>query len=156
MTAQRYRVPQWRVHMVRDGSTPMDSPHVGDAQAVATLARAVIGDPCVEHVLVIGLDNRMRAVGTVLAAIGTEGQAYQTASSLLRAVLGMGKARTWAHVHNHPSGDATFSPEDVRSTTAIYQAALVVGLPLVDAIVLGDDGSWSSMYAERLGPWANG
>ena len=39
--------------------------------------------------------------------------------------------------HNHPSGDPTPSPQDLRITRALVDAGRVVGIPLVDHVVVG-------------------
>ena len=41
--------------------------------------------------------------------------------------------------HNHPSGDATPSREDIAVTRALLDAAIIVGIPLIDHLVLGRD-----------------
>lgn len=41
-------------------------------------------------------------------------------------------------IHNHPSGDPTPSPEDIRATKEIYDSAKIMGIELLDHIVIGD------------------
>jgi DNA repair protein RadC len=40
-------------------------------------------------------------------------------------------------VHNHPSGDPTPSPEDVRTTEQLRQAGELLDIELLDHIVIG-------------------
>jgi len=47
-------------------------------------------------------------------------------------------------VHNHPSGDPTPSPDDVRLTLRLAQAADVLDLPLLDHLIVGDSGRYFS------------
>ena len=42
--------------------------------------------------------------------------------------------------HNHPSGDPTPSREDIVVTKRLLEASLVVGIPLIDHIVIGNPG----------------
>ena len=42
--------------------------------------------------------------------------------------------------HNHPSGDPTPSREDIIVTKRLLEASLVVGIPLIDHIVIGNPG----------------
>lgn len=60
-------------------------------------------------------------------------------SDVLRIALRLA-ASAFVLVHNHPSGDATPSAEDVAFTARISQAADVVGLPLVDHVVVARGG----------------
>lgn len=51
--------------------------------------------------------------------------------------------------HTHPSGDPTPSAEDVAFTRRMAEAAEIVGVRLVDHLVLGHGGRWTSL--SRLG-----
>ncbi len=51
--------------------------------------------------------------------------------------------------HNHPSGDATPSADDIALTRRLRAVGEVVGIPIVDHVVLGDDDYVS--LAEVLG-----
>lgn len=42
-------------------------------------------------------------------------------------------------VHNHPSGDPTPSPEDREVTRQLVEAGRLVGIPVLDHVVVGDD-----------------
>ena len=52
-------------------------------------------------------------------------------------------------VHNHPSGDATPSKEDINITKRIYTAAKIMGIQLVDHVVIGNDSYQSIMLPIR-------
>jgi len=41
-------------------------------------------------------------------------------------------------VHNHPSGDAKPSGEDIRTTDRIYECSSIMGIELVDHVIIGD------------------
>lgn len=41
-------------------------------------------------------------------------------------------------VHNHPSGDATPSSEDIRCSRQIQEGGKILGIPLLDHIIIGD------------------
>lgn len=42
-------------------------------------------------------------------------------------------------VHNHPSGDPTPSNEDIVSTEKIIEVGRVIGIPVIDHIIIGDN-----------------
>jgi DNA repair protein RadC len=52
--------------------------------------------------------------------------------------------------HNHPSGELTVSPEDIRVTQEAAQAARLLGIDLLDHLVIGN-GVWLSMKEQGLG-----
>ena len=46
-------------------------------------------------------------------------------------------------VHNHPSGDPTFSNEDLEITRRLVEASKIIGIEILDHVVVGD-GCWVS------------
>ena len=53
--------------------------------------------------------------------------------------------------HNHPSGDPTPSPEDVSITRDLVAAGKLLGITLLDHVVIGADGLFTSMNERKLG-----
>ncbi|HMK44420.1 MAG TPA: JAB domain-containing protein [Dissulfurispiraceae bacterium] len=43
-------------------------------------------------------------------------------------------------VHNHPSGDPTPSSDDIDVTRRLKQAGDLVGIPMLDRVIIGNDG----------------
>ena len=41
-------------------------------------------------------------------------------------------------IHNHPSGDPSPSSEDLSITDRMSQAGMLLGIPLLDHIIIGD------------------
>ena len=54
-------------------------------------------------------------------------------------------------VHNHPSGDPTPSPEDVAVTREIVQSGKLLDVDVVDHLILGGGGRWTSLKERGLG-----
>lgn len=52
-------------------------------------------------------------------------------------------------IHNHPSGDATPSDEDVRITKIFKAAGDVMGIPVLDHVIIGD-GIYVSLCEDSL------
>lgn len=52
-------------------------------------------------------------------------------------------------VHNHPSGDATPSIQDLELTKRIEEGARLLELQLLDHIVIGD-GVFQSIFTNRM------
>lgn len=57
-------------------------------------------------------------------------------------------------VHNHPSGDATPSREDIQMTKRICQAGEMLGIQILDHIIIGDH-CYSSMREKGILPEGN-
>lgn len=51
--------------------------------------------------------------------------------------------------HNHPSGDSTPSEMDIETTKRLVKVGEILGVPVIDHIILGDD-MYTSMKATGL------
>ncbi len=49
-------------------------------------------------------------------------------------------------VHNHPSGDATPSQQDIEFTNHIYDATSLLGIQLLDHLVIGNK-TYTSIFS---------
>lgn len=52
--------------------------------------------------------------------------------------------------HCHPSGDASPSPEDVKTTSLLYEAGRILGIQLLDHVIVGDN-QFTSLRTLGLG-----
>ncbi len=52
-------------------------------------------------------------------------------------------------VHNHPSGDATPSEQDVNFTNQLYDATTLLGIQLLDHLVIGNK-TYTSIFSKIL------
>jgi DNA repair protein RadC len=69
---------------------------------------------------------------------------------VLRTALREG-ASAFVLVHNHPSGDPTPSEDEVRFTAITGEGAGAIGVPLLDHVVVAQDGHVSLASAGLLG-----
>ena len=90
------------------------------------------------------LDTRNRLIGETELYRGT----LNRAAVEPRAILKQGLLRDAASLvlfHTHPSGDPSPSAEDLGFTRRMVEAGELVGLHLVDHLVLGSGGAWTSL-----------
>jgi DNA repair protein RadC len=69
--------------------------------------------------------------------------------AFFRMALGAGATSAIA-VHNHPSGDVTPSVADHAVTRVLAAAGRLIDVPLVDHVVVGDGGRFTSL--RRMSP----
>ena len=82
------------------------------------------------------LDVKHRLLGTQVVTIGTATETLAHPREVFRAAIHRGATRIIV-AHNHPSGAVEPSPEDIALTKQLLQAALVVGIPVLDHLILG-------------------
>jgi len=91
---------------------------------------------------VLLLDAKHRLVRDCECYRGTIDRAVVEPREILKRAL-LEDAPAMILYHNHPSGDATPSPDDLEFTRRLQKAAEIVGVRLLDHVVVGREGSVS-------------
>ncbi|MGE5233116.1 MAG: RadC family protein [Acidobacteriota bacterium] len=123
---------------------------LGHPAAVARYLTLRYGLPDQEVMGALYLDTRNRLLGERELFRGT----LSRAAAEPRAILKEGLLRGAAGVvvfHTHPSGDPSPSAEDLAFTRRVAEAGEIVGVRLVDHLVLGTAGAWTSL--RQRGAW---
>lgn len=94
------------------------------------------------------LNNKNEILKISNIGLGGENFVNVSVKDILSDPLKM-KAPKIILVHNHPSGDATPSRQDIEFTNKIYEIALTMGIELVDHLVIGDM-KYTSIFSEIL------
>ena len=95
-----------------------------------------------EHVFVMSFDSKGHLLGDKIITKGTVNQSLITPREVYLEAM-HNHAAYIILLHNHPSGDATPSQEDVAITTRMAQAGSILGIPLMDHIILGNQCYYS-------------
>jgi DNA repair protein RadC len=88
-----------------------------------------------EQVWMVGLDARNGVTSRCRVAEGGQHGCALLVRDVLRVAVQFG-AHCFVLVHNHPGGDPRPSAEDVHLTEKISAAALCVGIPLLDHVII--------------------
>lgn len=88
------------------------------------------------------LDTKLRFISDQLLSRGSVDASVVSVRELMIAAL-RARAVRMILVHNHPSGDPRPSADDQRVTVEVQAAAKLIGIPLEDHIVIGDNAYYS-------------
>ncbi len=110
----------------------------------ADVGRRLIAESPVERVIALHLNAKRRLIGVHPFSLGTVNSALVIPRDVLIGAL-LSNAASVIVIHNHPSGDPTPSLEDIELTRRLAQAAELVGVPLDDAIIVGEEGRYFSL-----------
>jgi DNA repair protein RadC len=102
-----------------------------------------------EQVRALLLDTRDRLLQTVLVCQGGLNLTRVRPADCLREAV-RANAAALILAHNHPSGDPTPSPEDVRFTWEIGEAGALLGIEVLDHVVVGHGGAYVSLRVRGL------
>ena len=102
-----------------------------------------------EEVRVVILDTRNRVLGTPTIYIGSLNTNVVRVAELFRQAIKVNAAAIIV-VHNHPSGDPSPSPEDVRLTEMLVEAGKLLDVEVLDHLIIGR-GRFVSLKERGLG-----
>ena len=106
-----------------------------------------LGGRATEVFLILFVNVRNQVVGFNEYAEGSVSGVTVHVSGILRDALASGAA-AFITVHQHPTGDPAPSEEDRALWKRIREAGDLVGVPVLDNLVIGDDGAY---YSESTG-----
>lgn len=99
-----------------------------------------------EHFFALYLDPKKRLLcPPKVVTTGLVNASLLHARELFREAIQWGATSLYV-AHNHPSGDATPSEEDIAMTKSLIEASKVLGIPLRDHVVIGTENSPGPAY----------
>ena len=101
-----------------------------------------------EDIYMLGLDAKCMVLGCIKLASGSLNSAGLSIRKVVESALSM-KASSVVLAHNHTSGVAIPSQEDIRTTQSVAHALDLVGVYLADHIVVAE-GDYVSMAESGL------
>jgi DNA repair protein RadC len=128
-----------KVSLVYEGSL-RDRPRITSAQDAKTFfAKYWLDNPGYdqERFVVACLDTKNRVQSVVVITIGTLDASLVHPREVFKPAILEG-SRFVLLSHNHPSGDATPSPEDQKVTERLTEAGKILGIEVLDHIIHGD------------------
>ena len=128
---------------------PQERPKITQPQDVANLIMLEMGYLKQEQLRVICLDTKNFVVAQQVVYQGTVNSSVVRVAEVFKPAI----SRTCPAivvVHNHPSGDPTPSPEDVRTTQRLREAGDLLDIELLDHVIVGQH-KWLSLKERGLG-----
>lgn len=128
---------------------PEERFQIRSPQDVAQLLQIEMGALEQEHLKVVLLDTKNRVMGIRTVYVGSVNTSLVRVGEVFRHAV-RENCTAMIVVHNHPSGDPTPSPEDVRVTEAFCEAGQLLDIEVLDHIVFGRQ-RFVSLKEQRLG-----
>lgn len=151
MLQQFKELKSWRrvrLSLVRERSEApyAVAPAVRCGSDVAALVRSFMGDDPRERFVAVYLDSRHRVIAVHECSVGTANSSTVHPREVFGPALSLA-ATALVVAHNHPSGDATPSPEDRLVTERLQRAGELLGVECLDHLVIGAERFYS--FAEE-------
>lgn len=126
-------------------------PLLSDSSLLRTYLKALLGTEPRERFVVLFLDASRRLIACETLGEGTLTHAPVYSREVVRRALEL-SAASLILVHNHPSGDARPSDEDVATTAQIERAAAILDIAVLDHLIVAGDTIVSLAENELLFP----
>lgn len=133
-----YKIPIYKLSLVRDGSQKAITDKVNDSCSVAGILQHYLQGVDREHfvVLLLGTKNQLLGINTV--SIGTLNASIVHPREVFKPAI-IANANAIILGHNHPSGDSNPSPEDRALTKRLVRAGELLGIAVLDHVIIGSD-----------------
>lgn len=132
-----YRIPIYKVTLVRDRLQRIETNTIHTPEDAHRIFRSLFGDADREQFVILFLDTRNRVQGIHVVSIGTLNSSIIHPREVFKAAI-LANCAGLIIGHGHPSGDATPSSEDLVVTTKLVQSGELLGIPVLDHLILGE------------------
>lgn len=142
------KLDQVGIRMVKEpplySAEPVNSP-----QAAVRLMSETLKGYDREVLAVVNLRNDLKPINMNIVSIGTLNQSLAHPREILKSII-LSNAGSVMLFHNHPSGNLTPSPEDVSLTDRMAKICELLGTPIVDHIIIGNDDRYYSFRENSI------
>lgn len=118
---------------LRHQHSPLNSP-----ERIVEYLRTLSRGP-VEVLTAVYVDRRLRPIGHRILSVGSNRYTLVDPPQVLRPAIELG-AQGFFLAHNHPSGDATPSRQDLRVTEELRKASMPLQIDFLDHLILARGG----------------
>lgn len=130
-------------------ASPNERPQVRGPVDVANLLMVEMGLLEQEHLRTVLLDTKNYVIRVTNVYVGSLNSAAIRVGEVFRDAIRANCASIIV-VHNHPSGDPTPSPEDIRVTEMMVEAGQLLDIEVLDHLVIGRN-VYVSLKEKKLG-----
>lgn len=124
--------------------------NAGDVNTWARMGEHIVDCDGREHLIGLYLDCRSKVVAAVVIGIGTMTANLVDPREVYRWCFMLPGVAAVVLIHNHPSGNAEPSYEDMNITVQMAKAAGILDIRLLDHVILGDNGSYVSLADRKI------
>ncbi|HTB63717.1 MAG TPA: JAB domain-containing protein [Opitutales bacterium] len=141
-TSAQYIAKEYKVIALRECPLPETlhycaTPNDASAYWRLHVATNPYYDPEIECAAVLFLNRKHRVKGHQFLSMGTVNSTMVHPREVFRAAI-VACAAGIVLMHNHPSGDPSPSPADIKITRELVEAGKLLGIELIDHVVIGN------------------
>ena len=135
------------LEMVRESRSLYGMARLSSPKEAAEIVDPLLKRADREIIAVLSLDSRLEPVALEVAAVGGLNCCSVDVANLFKHAI-LNNSASIICFHNHPSGDCEPSREDMALTKRLVECGKLLGIPVVDHIIIGQEGAYLS-FAEQ-------
>ena len=134
------RIPNFKIQLVRDGSSLYSTNTINCPEDAAEIASAHFEELATDREVfaVLLLNTKNKVIGIHDVSVGSLTASVVHPREVFKAAC-LANAASIILTHNHPSGDPAPSKEDINITARLVQAGRLMDIPVLDHIIIGDN-----------------
>jgi len=145
----RKRISIIKTIIVKEATMLYGARHINTPSLAAGLARDLYQYADREILLVASLDSKCAPLSIEIVAIGNINTCIVSPREVFKHAI-ISNATQIIAFHNHISGICTPSSEDISITKRLVECGDLLGIPLLDHIIIGDNFSYLSLREESI------
>jgi DNA repair protein RadC len=143
-------IPLYRIELVRERMIPIaPRPSIHNPDDVVAILQEELLKADREKLVCVMLSAKNVVIGLDIVSVGTLTSSLASGLEIFKSAILLNAAAIILS-HNHPSGDATPSREDIQLTDRISKAGEILGIKLLDHIIIAEQGNYSFSQSGRL------
>jgi DNA repair protein RadC len=136
-------IPVYRISLIKDRAIPYaKAPYVLAPEEVYHLIKEFLQGTDREHFIALFLDSNSTIIGMNTVSIGTLSESLVHPREVFKGAI-LASAASIIIAHNHPTGIPIASEADISVTSKLKEAGRIIGIPVEDHIVIGDETFFS-------------
>lgn len=143
------RIQVVKIQMLREKNMMVENKNISSPKDVAEIMFDYLQYADREHLVVITLNtkNDINSISTV--SIGSLQSSIAHSREIFKTAI-LSNAASIILCHNHPSGDPSFSKDDILISKRIKECGDILGIKVLDHIVITDTKKFLSMKSENI------
>lgn len=137
------------IKMVRESSILYDVRNINSPTEAAELGRRFLDEADREELIVCCLDTKNQPISMSVVSIGSLNTSIVHPREVFKVAI-LSNAASIILYHNHPSGIADPSKEDISITHRLKEAGKIIGIELIDHIIIGSEGKYCSLKQKGI------
>jgi DNA repair protein RadC len=133
-----YSVPVYKIRLLKDGNVSTERKQIRSPQDAIGVIAVMLADLDTEHLIAVMLDSNNKVIGVHTVATGGLNACHIRIADVFKAAI-LSNAASIILSHNHPSGDPTPSPEDIKLTQHVVKAGKLLDIDILDHIIFADN-----------------